>query len=50
VRLSALFNWYADDFVRAAGTVPAFVARYRTLPAQPHIEYLDYDWSLNVRD
>jgi hypothetical protein len=53
--LSMIFNWFEDDFARAAGSVQAYVARYvddRELAEemrQSHywIEYLEYDWSLN---
>jgi len=48
-KLSSIFKWFADDFVRAAGSVPAFIGRYRQLPAGARIEYLDYDWSINAQ-
>ena len=49
--LSAIFDWYGDDFRAAAGSVPAFVARHWTGP-QPiapdlKVRFLPYDWSLN---
>jgi len=53
--LSMIFKWFEEDFVEAAGSVLAFVARYvndselaREL-TQPgyRLEYLEYDWSLN---
>lgn len=52
--LSAIFEWYADDFGGAAG-VPGYVARYvadpevaRSLAAGGwEIRTLRYDWSLN---
>lgn len=53
--LSSIFKWFRSDFEHAAGSLPAFVDRYadgamkkrldRGEPA--HIEFLDYDWSLN---
>ena len=58
--LSAIFDWFDEDFVAAAGSLPAFVARYRgdvqaalsgragSSPAIT-VEFLDYDWSLNDR-
>lgn len=56
LRLSRIFEWYRDDFARAAGSVRAYVARYLTGPARDAaldddvaIEYLEYDWSLNDR-
>ncbi len=53
-KLSRIFDWYAEDFERAAGSVPAYIARYlpaadrgRVKPEQVRVLYLDYDWSLN---
>jgi hypothetical protein len=58
--LSALFDWYKDDFIRAATktngppTVVDYVTRY--LPAavaeqirqkNPRVEFYNYDWTLN---
>jgi hypothetical protein len=53
-RLSRLFDWYADDFETAAGTVMAFIARYHAQgDAVPggnwDIRFRAYDWSLNQR-
>lgn len=51
--LSRIFDWYATDFERAAGSVPAWVRPYlpalAALPpgAAPAIRHADYDWSLN---
>lgn len=52
--ISAIFQWFPEDFVRSAGSVPAFVARYRfSSEAQAlaqgrwTVSYLDYNWSLN---
>jgi len=52
--LSRIFDWFAADFVKAKGSVAAFVAPYLPEPAAraaagpaPKIEFLDYDWSLN---
>ena len=53
-RLSKIFDWYAADFVAAAGSVPAYVARYAAParlggvdPAQVRWSARGYDWSLN---
>jgi hypothetical protein len=54
--LSSIFKWFRSDFERAAGTLPAFVARYLE-PSHAaalsngtvRIVFLDYDWSLNER-
>lgn len=53
-RLSRIFDWYRDDFVKAAGSVPAFVRRYvpgaAALAADAKVKHLDYDWALNEAD
>ena len=45
VRVSPLFDWYAEDF----GDVTAFLNRYlRTdIPAGKQLYFLEYDWALN---
>ena len=53
--LSMIFQWFQTDFVVAAGSVLAYIARYVEDPDLANelvqsgyrIEYLDYDWSLN---
>ncbi|MGQ0665852.1 MAG: DUF547 domain-containing protein [Nitrospiraceae bacterium] len=53
--LSMIFQWFESDFVKAAGSVPAYVARYVDDPdlakeltqSKYRVEYLEYDWSLN---
>lgn len=53
--LSMIFKWFDDDFAEAAGSVPAYIARYVGDPelaqdliaSEYRIEYLEYDWSLN---
>jgi hypothetical protein len=54
--LSSIFKWFRGDFEGAAGTLPAFVARYADAPTAEalrrggvRVEFLDYDWSLNER-
>lgn len=47
VRVSQIFDWFADDFA-AAGGVEAFVRRYRELPTTISLRAnLPYNWSLN---
>jgi hypothetical protein len=46
--LSMILKWFHEDFEKAAGSVPGFVARY--LPeaqSASKIEFVDYDWTLN---
>lgn len=53
LKLSKIFDWYAEDFERDAGSVQAWVARFAPEPEAAWIDddtkvrYLDYDWSLN---
>ncbi len=54
IHLTRLYDWYGGDFEQVAGSVLAYVARYRDDLAadlaaghEPEIEFLDYDWSLN---
>jgi len=56
LHLSPIFKWFREDFEQAAGSLPAFVARYvdpatAAVVKEPGlpIEFLDYDWSLNGR-
>ena len=46
--LSAIFNWYKDDFKIVGGPL-AFINKRRSdpLPNDVKITYQDYDWSLN---
>jgi hypothetical protein len=53
--LSSIFDWYEADFVRAAGSVQKFLARYVSDPAAAEllardgfdVRFVDYDWDLN---
>jgi len=46
--LSAIFNWYKDDFKEAGGPVAFINQRHHPpLPNDTKITYQDYDWSLN---
>lgn len=49
VRISMIFRWFEEDFAEAAGSVIAFLRRYRRLDAEPRVEYLEYDWTLNAQ-
>lgn len=48
LRLSKIFQWFKGDFDSYGGVVP-FVQTYveTDLGRKPHLDYLDYDWSLN---
>lgn len=53
--LSSIFDWYRGDFEKAAGSLPAYLARYVQEPAtraallegRLAITWLPYDWELN---
>lgn len=55
--VSAIFDWFAGDFQQAAGSVPAYLARYADDPAgraallegRLAVTFLPYDWGLNGR-
>jgi hypothetical protein len=51
--LSSIFEWFRGDFEAAAGSLPAYVARYldsdTAQVSDYDVEFLDYDWSLNDR-
>ncbi len=51
--LTKIFDWYEADFVKMAGSVREFIAKYREndrqaiLDEHRAIEYKDYNWILN---
>lgn len=51
LHLSSIFKWFRADFEAAAGSLPAYIARYVDDPRMSgpgvRIEFLAYDWSLN---
>jgi hypothetical protein len=54
IQVSKVFEWFAEDFTKPAGSVPAWIARFRPADAEwlkakpaPKVEFLDYDWTLN---
>ena len=53
VKASKLFTWYAEDFIKASGSVAAYLAKYRPGDAELlgisglKIGFLEYDWALN---
>ena len=50
LRLSQIFEWYAEDFA-AAGGAAEFVKKYRSdVPATPTVEFIEYDWTLIAQD
>ena len=53
LRLSHIFDWYKADFGGDPAAVIGFINRYRDgnakLPVDAKVEYVDYDWSLNVQ-
>lgn len=58
VYVSKIFDWFEEDFEKAAGSVSAYVAPFATAADRAFlhehaddlsVRYLDYDWSLNGR-
>ena len=54
VTTSQLFNWFAEDFVAAKGSVGAYLAEYipehaEVLKAAKKVEFSHYDWALNAQ-
>lgn len=51
LELSAIFNWYDDDFNAAEGSIQTFIEKHwpDDAPFAPKlpVRFLDYDWSLN---
>ena len=51
VWLSAIFDFYAADFLAHAPSLIAYVYRYRAtqIPADFNVRYLEYHWTVNHR-
>ncbi len=51
VQLSKIFLWYRGDFTGRQGLID-FLNRYAPvkIDAEAEVEYLDYDWRLNIRE
>ena len=49
VRLSMIFDWYKDDFIKDGQTLIDFLNKYADVPinANAKVEYLEYNWALN---
>jgi len=48
IKISSIFDWYKDDFVKKEGSVISFINKYRTEQlTNPKISYLEYLWGLN---
>jgi len=54
LRVTSLFDWYAEDFAARSGSVEGFIRDYGSrrararLEATETIEFIAYDWSLNT--
>lgn len=47
IRVSKIFSWYEEDFVKYHGGVINFVKKYHPEVEGTKFKTLDYDWSLN---
>jgi hypothetical protein len=57
VAVSSIFQWFTQDFIAAAGTVPQFLLRYVAEEKKAILEsltgdlqYLEYSWRLNAQE
>ena len=50
VRISKIFKWYKDEFLREASSLLAYINEHRAkqLPADTRVRYYTYDWGLNA--
>jgi hypothetical protein len=51
VFLSQILQFYTEDFLKDAPSLPAYVNRYREekIPAGWKVEFIPYDWTLNAQ-
>lgn len=56
VHLSAIFDWYEEDFGGSTDAIRSYVARFAPETSamflerdQPEVRFLDYDWTLNAQ-
>jgi Protein of unknown function, DUF547 len=51
VRLSAIFDFYTEDFLAHAPSLVAYVNRYRAaqIPSDFKVHFLEYHWTVNHR-
>lgn len=49
MRVSAILDFYTEDFLAKAPSLPAYVNRYRAppVPTDYSTAFLDYDWTIN---
>ncbi|PHQ24835.1 DUF547 domain-containing protein [Marinobacter guineae] len=54
--VTELFKWYEEDFVEASGSLKAFIEEWADpdvadqVAATSSLEFIDYDWTLNMPD
>jgi hypothetical protein len=53
--LTSLFDWYREDFIEHSGSIREFIRRHGSARAAAaanakQIEFIDYDWQLNIRE
>jgi len=55
LKVSALFDFFTEDFIKSAGSLQSFLKTYvaedmaSKLSGSTKIDFMDYDWSLNDR-
>lgn len=54
ILVSQIFDWYKKDFIKSAGSVREFIAKYRKdereaiMDATRELKFMDYNWDLNM--
>lgn len=51
LRVSAILDFYTEDFLTEAGSLVAYVNRYRTaqVPGDYRVSFIAYDWTINIQ-
>lgn len=49
IKVSQIFEWYKDDFIKSSGSALNFINQYRStaIPTSYTLSYYSYDWNLN---
>lgn len=52
VTMNKIFDWYADQFVEDAGSLIAFINKYRfyKVPQNYRVKFEEYNWALNIQE
>lgn len=54
ILVSQIFDWHKNDFIKSAGSIREFIAKYREddreaiMDATRQLKFMDYNWGLNL--